>query len=755
MRSEICLILTSSIQPLSDEFVRRNDPALRLADYKQAFEQWLSKQSAFQKIVYADNSGHSLSELESVARRYPAKQVEFLSYRDSDSSRGKGYCELGLIRYALEHSKLMCETDYFAKANGRIFVENIEAIARRLPAQFDCVASFKKNLCVVLSHFILFRKHSYLTHIQPAALRFVDDTQRKYLEEGFAKAILSGISHDMRWYPFPAEPRVSGILATKSKRYEQNAWYSFWGTLISGLFHTFYGTANSKSRMHVLEARARREQNQREKGTTISVVLTVHNKEGLIERVITSIFNNVSPLVKEIIVVLDGCTDRSEQILRKHTESQQKSKRIIYEYTPDVFETKANNAGLKRCSSDYALLIQDDMVIEEKHFDRRLLQPFLHFDDVFAVTAKNAVNDVIRNGRVVSEDRVSPRYLPRNVFAVRDVVNRGPLMIKRSCLEQLDYLDEWFAPQDYDEHDLCLRAYRDFGWVCGAYSVRYTSKRGWHSSIVGKNADFITRAKLQNEQKIIARHRDLLAAPKHTEDRIIEYQEYAPPRMSKRLSKGWKRMNPLSRTAKQSYKKPSSYPTYESYLDHQREKTSHAGRRKKWAGKIGVKRKAAFLAAFARHKDILSRCRNAACLGARLGQEVEVLRELGLDAIGIDLVPHEPLVIRGDFHHLPFENQSQDFVFTNSYDHALRPQQFLAEIERVLKPGGYVVFHLQMGRGLGKYDVTQISSSSEIISRFDRVSVESDGRMEDCCAMNWEIVLRKEPSENLVGHGKS
>ena len=41
--------------------------------------------------------------------------------------------------------------------------------------------------------------------------------------------------------------------------------------------------------------------------------------------------------------------------------------------------------------------------------------------------------------------------IPRDIFAVRGTVNRGPLMINLEDLKELNYLDEAFSPQDMDD----------------------------------------------------------------------------------------------------------------------------------------------------------------------------------------------------------------------------------------------------------------------------------------------------------------
>ena len=73
------------------------------------------------------------------------------------------------------------------------------------------------------------------------------------------------------------------------------------------------------------------------------------------------------------------------------------------------------------------------------------------------------------------------------------------------------------------------------------------------------------------------------------------------------------------------------------------------------------------------------------CFGARTGQEVVALNEIGMEAKGIDIVPQEPYVIKGDIHDAPFVDDTFDFVFTNIVDHSIYPQKFMSEIERVLK----------------------------------------------------------------------
>ncbi len=227
-----------------------------------------------------------------------------------------------------------------------------------------------------------------------------------------------------------------------------------------------------------------------------SVVLTVHNKEKLIKKVLKSILKNTSSPF-ELVMVFDGCNDKSEEIaekLLKRNIYKNINKKILY--ADDVFETKANNIGLKECTGDFISIIQDDMVIKEKDWNLNLFKPFTKYNDVFSVTAHTSHNvgyvpptEDQKEGEYYMlnfPDSVGFRtfnsYIPRDKFHIRLTSNRGPLMINHDYLEKLGYLDEIYSPQTWDEHDLTVRANLKYGLVSGFYPIDWFSKLSWGST---------------------------------------------------------------------------------------------------------------------------------------------------------------------------------------------------------------------------------------------------------------------------------
>jgi glycosyltransferase involved in cell wall biosynthesis len=252
-----------------------------------------------------------------------------------------------------------------------------------------------------------------------------------------------------------------------------------------------------------------------------SALLTIHNKENLAEMVCHNLVNNLSELNDQIIVVFDGCTDNSEFIIKKVLSSV-KNKKIDYVYTDNVFETKANNAGLKVVQNNFVVLLQDDMVVNEKDFDKRMLKPFIEFDDVFAVTSFVAHNNIYNEStkQINYIDIASKSDSSRDIFYAREYGNRGPLMYNYNDVLKLNFLDEYFAPQNYDDMDISMRAFKELGKVSGLYLIDYTSDPSWGTTRQ-KNQSLHSNLVYVNAAKILEKHKDLLYGKKFVENRKL------------------------------------------------------------------------------------------------------------------------------------------------------------------------------------------------------------------------------------------
>ncbi len=171
--------------------------------------------------------------------------------------------------------------------------------------------------------------------------------------------------------------------------------------------------------------------------------------------------------------------------------------------------------------SDYVILIQDDMVIKEKDFDKRMVKPFQTFSDVFAVTSQTAHNNKIFNNSLIVDNSADRRDgYPRDKFAIREIANRGPLMYNYSDIVSLNFFDEELCPNSYDDHDISYRAYKKLGKVSGLYWIEYQSDSVWGTGRQ-KNIDIHSKAHIRNSRIIIERYSHLLNGEIKNEDRIL------------------------------------------------------------------------------------------------------------------------------------------------------------------------------------------------------------------------------------------
>ncbi|MCL7035173.1 hypothetical protein MKW94_002848 [Papaver nudicaule] len=193
------------------------------------------------------------------------------------------------------------------------------------------------------------------------------------------------------------------------------------------------------------------------------------------------------------------------------------------------------------------------------------------------------------------------------------------------------------------------------------------------------------------------------------------------------------------------------YDSYEKYVQRQLDKTLNPKLRKVWVTRDWDRKINVFSKFFADliEEKLLTNDSKALCIGARVGQEVAALKRVGVpDSVGIDLVPFPPLVMKGDFHDQPFDNNTFDFEFSNVFDHALYPSKFVREIERTLKPGGICVLHVAVSRRADKYSANDLFSVAPLMKMFEESEVVRV-RNVDGFGLDTEVVFRKKIKDRL------
>lgn len=213
--------------------------------------------------------------------------------------------------------------------------------------------------------------------------------------------------------------------------------------------------------------------NKNELYPKFSIILPIFNKEKSIEMQLNYLelainkYKNV-----EFHIIFDGCIDSSKRIVQNYFKDKEKVFNIHYYETPDIFEVRSNNLGLQNSSGKYCLIIQDDTFIYQKNFLFEIAY-FLEKNPKAAILGCLAgvnfyplgTKNLKGNGQIVlSDNEVYWRQdadtsfeLTNKIFEV-DACMRGPLVIRKSFLDEHGYLDEIYAPLYNDDMDICFRA---------------------------------------------------------------------------------------------------------------------------------------------------------------------------------------------------------------------------------------------------------------------------------------------------------
>jgi GT2 family glycosyltransferase len=203
----------------------------------------------------------------------------------------------------------------------------------------------------------------------------------------------------------------------------------------------------------------------------IDIVLPIFNKEHSITPLLTDMdracraYGDV-----QLHLILDGCVDRSEEVVRRFFR-RGRPYRVSFDVTPNIFEVRSNNIGLKKATGTYAAVSQDDVHI----YDPRLffeVVTFLDKNPRAAILGTLAGVNYYPRGTTVQgpgqiamnpnevywrQDAATDPALAHKIFEV-DACMRGPLFFRKSFLETRGYLDEVYAPLYQDDMDICFRA---------------------------------------------------------------------------------------------------------------------------------------------------------------------------------------------------------------------------------------------------------------------------------------------------------
>ncbi len=164
------------------------------------------------------------------------------------------------------------------------------------------------------------------------------------------------------------------------------------------------------------------------KNSKISVIIPVYNGEEFLEDCLNSVLNNTYKNI-EIIVINDGSTDKTSEILKKY---QNYNFKIIEQENSGV--SQARNTGLKTATGDYIMFLDADDIINNDYLES--LIKTLH---------KNKL-DIIKssygNFKITTKNIELISYFKDNYYEIKhddiDNIFINTTKLNSSCMQLID-----------------------------------------------------------------------------------------------------------------------------------------------------------------------------------------------------------------------------------------------------------------------------------------------------------------------------
>lgn len=222
---DVAMLLTATITPPTNcPDLKRNNPNDRLTDYANALKFYLTIDS-LSKIIFVENSDSDLGPLQDlVDRSATSKKVEFISHTNGNifpPEFGKGYGEMTMLNYALDHSKLIDENTRVWKGTGRLILSNIDKLIKTAPGNYLVYCDLHNAYPMLsLGHFFDPRFYSFCRAGYERFFRLPNKKlEYQYIEQYYFEALKSAADNKLVVPRFKIQPFIDGYSGSANTSY--------------------------------------------------------------------------------------------------------------------------------------------------------------------------------------------------------------------------------------------------------------------------------------------------------------------------------------------------------------------------------------------------------------------------------------------------------------------------------------------------------------------------------------------------------
>lgn len=243
---------------------------------------------------------------------------------------------------------------------------------------------------------------------------------------------------------------------------------------------------------------------------TAHYIVTVHNKEELIEKVLDGIVNSTkgSTFFTNIICVLDGCTDSSYQRVIDFSNRLDSNYKLYTIVENDVHELMSINSALRFIATldgtpdDLIFFLQDDVILQDESVNEIIEYLYSQYPELGYISFRcGLLTSLDSSGILCEHSFIESEYghwkqlnlnhfmeMRDREFSFIEIVIKSPTCIKKSVLDVVGLFDENLQPFGHDDLDLCIRLNK-LGYKNAVFGIKFESKLDWGGTRENKNQE--------------------------------------------------------------------------------------------------------------------------------------------------------------------------------------------------------------------------------------------------------------------------
>jgi len=215
----------------------------------------------------------------------------------------------------------------------------------------------------------------------------------------------------------------------------------------------------------------------------VSFIIQSHNSSNYVKKIVSELRRYPGA---EIIVIDDGSKSIHGKRLTKHLT---KSNEFVLRAN-DLYEVITYNRALHMTTAPFACLLQDDDLFSDLHWVSNALEILASHKKLAILGGRDGIRFLPRRSTIsgirgpykfdgkIGERENSFRFEVHSTnhdtkFRYVQTVNRAPMWINVKLFKShLKSIDQSYAPFQWDDAELCLRAYR-CGLTVGLYNPKF------------------------------------------------------------------------------------------------------------------------------------------------------------------------------------------------------------------------------------------------------------------------------------------